>query len=82
MKFNEGNLVDFDTWADHRYRERRTYYASDRILKCRITRALQLPGKGSGMYDLMELDANPDISAGHYMVPERCLSFTANPHTD
>ena len=78
LRFGVGDFVDFDTQEDHRY-DYCCWRCAERwrIRKCVVTEA-----KSWGMYNLMEIDADPRISAGHHLVSERCLSFTANPHCD
>ena len=77
-KFAEGDFVDFDTQEDHRY-DYCCWRCAKRwwIRKCVVTEA-----KSWGMYNLMEVDADPRISAGHHLVSERCLTLTVNPHCD
>lgn len=78
LKFAEGDFVDFDTREDSRYGISCRYCArTHRIRKCVVTEAQPL-----GFYNLMEVDVDPRISAGHYLVSERCLSLTVNPHID
>lgn len=77
-KFAEGDYVDFDTREDPRYGESCWFCAKRRrIKKCVVTEVFLL-----GFYNLMDVDADPRISAGHHSVSERCLSLTVNPHID
>lgn len=78
LKFGVGDFVDFDTREDHRYEYSCWFCAKrQRIRKCVVTEA-----KPWGMYNLMEVDADPRISAGHHLVSEDCLTLTLNPHID
>ena len=72
-KFSEGDIVDFNMKDDDRY---------DRwlIVQCEILEAHYL-----GYYDLKEIGRVEklwEISCSHHLVPERCLSFSLNPHID
>ena len=72
-KFREGDIVDFDMREDSRYDIRQT-------VQCEVLKASYL-----GFYDLMEINRKPkfaEISCGHHLVSERCLSFPLNPHID
>ena len=53
------------------------FVPKDDALKCVVTEVFLL-----GFYNLMDVDADPRISAGHHSVSERCLSLTVNPHID
>ena len=78
LKFAVGDHVDFDTREDHRYDYCCWRCAEKlRIRKCVVTKVQVL-----GYYDLMQVDADPRISAGHHSVSERCLTLTLNPHID